>query len=137
MKTQIDTVSLAKQIIKEFPSFAVIAKNPKYLISKFVNPMQHFAFLNSNQWELLAFACQNILTHSIGRPFYNSYYYHDNEGYAWVYDAADEEYKVDIEVFKALCLIVYFSWAELPINKIKYELIYKLKEDYTCYRILD
>lgn len=132
-----NTIEIAKQIIKEFPSFNVIANNPKYKIDEFVHPFQHGAFRNSNQWELLAFANQNILTHVTGRPFYDSYYFDDNGGLAYVYDAAGKSYKVDIEVFKALCLIVYFSWAELPINRIKQDLIYKLKCDNTCWHILD
>ena len=135
--TTTKTTEISKQLIKEFPSFNVIANNPKYHIDDFVHPFQSYAFRNSNQWELLAFACQNILTKVTGRPFYSSYYYDDKGGHAFVYDAGDGEYKVDIDTFKALCLVVYFSWTELPINRKKAQLILEWKEDSDIWHILD
>ena len=96
----------AQKVLNVFPSFNEMMNDDKYGVQHLLHPMQKFAFSNSQQWEGVAIAVNNMCYGMYNRELYTSYAIKGNKGSAYVLPAHGEEIKVDGDEFKAIISIM-------------------------------
>lgn len=105
----------AKQVVELYPSFHELMKNP--MIKKLLHPMVIYAFSNSQEWEGVSMAVQQMVLNVGDRQWYNGYSISKKgNGTAWVLDHAGREYKVDGITFWALTKIMFCSWLRVELS---------------------
>lgn len=144
----------AKELLKVFPSCHDLMNHE--ITYKILNPFHIAAFSNSQEWEGLAMAVNEMCLRAQDRPFYKNYCFYDNkeEGRVEVFPANGESITINhLSVFKALLIIMFCSWLQLEVfarDKKEYEKKSKdirekqsqarlnfISSDCTIYQILD
>lgn len=97
----------AQKVLKVFPSFNEMMNDEKYGVQHLLHPIQKWAFSNSNQWEGIAMAVNNMCLGMYNRELYTSYAINGSKGSAYVLPAFGDEIKVDADEFKAIISIMF------------------------------
>ena len=115
------TEDKAKRVLEVFPSFHELmnSESMNFLIEhRIMNPMAVFAFRNSQEWEGIAIAVQNMCMSMQGRPFDDGYCFPNNKekGIVKCYPAYGEPLEItSLTVYKALLICMFCSWMNIGV----------------------
>jgi len=112
----------------------------KYGIHHLLHPMQKFAFSNSQEWEGVAMAVNNMLFHMFDKGLYNSYAFNKNgKGSAQVLPAYGDPIEVNFEEFQAIIkIMMIFNMGLVKPTSKQYDAYMNFKSsDSRIYKILD
>ena len=112
------TIDTAKRILEVFPSFNRLMNDTEYSnIRNILNPLALCGFQNSQEWEGIAIAVNNMCICAQKREFYKGGYFfpgNSEKGTVKVLDVNDREFDIDnLYIFKALILLMYCNWNNL------------------------
>ena len=111
----------AEKVLDTFPSMNELmnSKEMKMLIKDgIMHPIAWHGFKDSQEWEGIAIAVQNLCVAVQDKPFDNGYQFPGNneKGSAFVYPAYGDPIEItSLTVYKALLTIMFCSWMEIGV----------------------
>lgn len=129
------------QVVNEvFPSCHELMNDDKYGVHHLLHPIQKFAFSNSQEWEGVAMAVNNMLFHMFDKGLYDSYAFNKNgKGSAHILPAHGDPIEVNFEEFQAIIkIMMIFNMGLVKPTSKQYDAYMNFKiSDSRIYKILD
>ncbi len=105
----------AKRVVDLYPTFHELMKD-KHL-EKVLHPIQRVAFMNSQEWEGVAMALNNMMLGVFDIGWYNDYSItKKGNGSATVLDSQSREYEVNGYTFWAMTKMVFCEYLEYDLS---------------------
>jgi len=137
MKTE--TIKNAKKVLEVFPTLKDLMLHDT--MKKVLPPMVIMAFSNSQQWEGVSMAVNNMVNQMNGNPLYGNYCFIGNneKGEVDLFDHSGDTIIIDsLTVFKAILVIIYCSYMSIELNDKQHNAYVDFYgQDTDVYRILN